>query len=73
MGAASTLFHVHEAGRLTIEQIDVPFRAGTAAQQDFERIEAMNMEIGLKTAHDDADATAREKVSREVSRDHDSE
>lgn len=47
----------------------VPFGADTAAQQDFERIEAMNMEIGLKTAHDGADATEREKVSR----DHDSE
>ena len=46
-GAAFIWFYVPETSRLTLEEMDVLFGADTTAQRDFERMEAVNREIGL--------------------------
>lgn len=49
-GAAFIWFYVPETSRLTLEEMDVLFGADTTAQRDFERMEAVNREIGLDSA-----------------------
>ncbi|KAK4696194.1 MFS transporter, SP family, sugar:H+ symporter, partial [Lecanoromycetidae sp. Uapishka_2] len=64
MGAAFIWFYVPETSRLTLEEMDVLFGADSTAQQDYERMEAVNREIGLKTALGEAtDVTEKNKVS----------
>lgn len=46
-GAVFIWFYVPETSRLTLEEMDVLFGADTTAQRDFERMEAVNREIGL--------------------------
>ncbi|AEO68190.1 1d9d6cef-7ff6-41e4-9acc-c21bbbf9e231 [Thermothielavioides terrestris] len=47
LGAAFIWFFVPETKRLTLEEMDVVFGSQGTAQADFERMEAINAEIGL--------------------------
>ncbi|KAL8950908.1 MAG: hypothetical protein Q9222_003086 [Ikaeria aurantiellina] len=55
MGAAFIWFYVPETKRLTLEEMDVVFGSDTTAQADFARMEAVNRDVGLKSALGDAD------------------
>lgn len=70
LGAAFIWFYVPETKRLTLEEMDVLFGADTTAQQDYERMEAVNREIGLKTALGDVNTVSEEE---KISGDHYSE
>ena len=70
LGAAFIWFYVPETKRLTLEEMDVLFGADTTAQQDYERMEAVNREIGLKTALGDVNTVSEKE---EISGDHYSE
>ncbi|KAK0712818.1 general substrate transporter [Lasiosphaeria miniovina] len=48
LGAAFVWFFVPETKRLTLEEMDVIFGSEGTAQADFERMEEINAEIGLK-------------------------
>ncbi|KAL6719739.1 hypothetical protein ACLMJK_001660 [Lecanora helva] len=52
LGAAFIWFYVPETKRLTLEEMDVLFGTDTTARADFERMEAVNRDIGLKDAVD---------------------
>ena len=47
IGASFVWFYVPETKRLTLEEMDVIFGSQGTAQADFERMEAINAEIGL--------------------------
>jgi hypothetical protein len=47
IGAAFVWLYIPETKRLTLEEMDVIFGSQGTAQADFERMEAINAEIGL--------------------------
>ena len=55
MGAAFIWLYVPETKRLTLEEMDVLFGADTTARADLERMEAVNRDVGLHGALDEAD------------------
>ena len=67
MGAAFIWFYVPETKRLTLEEMDVVFGSDTTAQADFERMEAVNREVGLKGVLKESDGgseTSGEKQAK---------
>ena len=49
IGVAFIAFYVPETKRLTLEEMDTIFGSEGTAQADFERMEEINLEIGLDT------------------------
>ena len=50
MGAGFIWLYVPETKRLTLEEMDIIFGSDMTAREDFDRMEAVNAEIGLKSA-----------------------
>lgn len=72
MGAAFIWFYVPETKRLTLEEMDVIFGTDPTARADFERMEAVNREIGLKgeLGEKQIHSSEKEQASEKLSADH---